>query len=743
MKTALLVTSSAHTQRVLTELVGETVNLLPVTPPADIGRTQFDALFGKWLRLADIVVLDGESLYESTRWAIESLADAKLEEHHAIVLLMPALPPPLLAAPSSWLTIPHGLPADQFKQTLTTFLELRTAQVRLQHVAPVRPRPAATPVPSGTPDLHRYRDALKNISRLLSQPRSERGERRGERAILGDFLQLARDLLSVGKLAMLMRPVAGDLFGRKSGPAGRQLRVAASDGVAREVAEHLRLSTETGIGGYVAREAKILQRAQLPELAADDDVRQAAREFELLGAEVAVPLFDDDQLIGVLTFSGKVTGEPIPGEELELVYHLVAQLGQALRNRQLTEQIADQQRLLGEVLAHVQTGVVVVNHQQRILSLNRRAAELLDLAVSDWAGQDLAKLPTRVSDVLFEALEAGAEIVQREVVLPQTNRPVSVSATRFASNAAATGQFVVVGLLEDLTQFKLAQQRAREEADRELFNRLSARLSHELKNALVSIKVFAQLLPERYQDQEFREEFGATATNEVNRVDVLVNNLTFFGHPLTLVHEELPLTELLDSCIENIAGEFARKRQAGTTVAAESDEPDAGTAVIVKKTYTHKLPVIEADKIRLQQALEHVLRNAMQAMPAGGRLIINTADAPPDDFADGKVPEIGVVRIEVQDTGEGIALDDLPHVTEPFVTTRNVGVGLGLTIVKQIVEHHGGRLEIDSMLGRGTTVTILLPVKAGLELPKISRSATATGVNAVPVTAPVEHETGI
>ncbi len=70
------------------------------------------------------------------------------------------------------------------------------------------------------------------------------------------------------------------------------------------------------------------------------------------------------------------------------------------------------------------------------------------------------------------------------------------------------------------------------------------------------------------------------------------------------------------------------------------------------------------------------------------------------------------MRIDWQDTGEGIALENLKRVTEPFVTTRNVGVGLGLTIVKKIIERHGGRLDIDSMLGRGTTISMVVPVKA-------------------------------
>ena len=132
----------------------------------------------------------------------------------------------------------------------------------------------------------------------------------------------------------------------------------------------------------------------------------------------------------------------------------------------------------------------------------------------------------------------------------------------------------------------------------------------------------------------------------------------------------------------------------------------------MKKNFAHKFARLEGDRIRLMQAFEHVLRNAVQSMPHGGRLMISTIDALPADLPGETLPTGGAVRIDWQDTGEGIALENLKRVTEPFVTTRNVGVGLGLTIVKKIVERHGGRLDIDSMLGRGTTISMVVPVKA-------------------------------
>jgi two-component system sensor histidine kinase HydH len=235
-----------------------------------------------------------------------------------------------------------------------------------------------------------------------------------------------------------------------------------------------------------------------------------------------------------------------------------------------------------------------------------------------------------------------------------------------------------------------------------------------LRNALVSIKIFSQLLPERYNEAEFRTQFSKLVIDEVDRVDSLMSKLTFFAHPLRLVREEVELGELIGAALMDVSLECARRRTAtlvygaAKTVPATNDLP----VVTVKTSFTHKATQLEADRIRLLQCFGEVLHNAAQSMPKGGRLLISTRDAIAADFPNGQLPEGGAVRIDWQDTGEGIPLDNLKRIVEPFVTSRNVGVGLGLTIVKKIVERHGGWLEIDSMFGKGTVVAMMLPVKA-------------------------------
>lgn len=729
MKTALLLTNSAETQRLLTDILGEKTNIVLLPPPTEPSQTQFDSLFSTWLRLVDAVILDAVSLGETTRWAIDSLAASALQEHQAVIVRATAAQQLASSMPPGWLIVSEADSAERLKQALGTFFELRDAQSKLKRADAVmaRQRQAVTPMvtvvpqprsmmPSHAPgiipsfDAYRYRDALKDLSRILSQYVNE-----GD--LLGEFLRLVRELLSVGKVGIFTRRLPSDLFAGQSTPGGRQFAATRSAGIAQHIVEHLRLSLDSGIGAYLAREARILRRTQMLDTLAFDYDPEIAREFEVLGTEVAVPIFDDDQLLGVLTFSGKITGEPLASEELELIYYLMAQLAQAVRNLHLRDRIAGQQRFVNEVLAHVQTGVIVVGQNSRVLAVNRRASELLDLGGKVIVGQDSRQLPSRVADVVFEALQTGREIHQREVVLPPGHRPLGVSATRFAMKGdnvtTEEGGWIAVALIEDLTQVKMQQARTRELADKEFFTRLAARLSHELKNSLVSIKIFAQLLPERHDDKEFREQFSTTVANEVNRVDVLVNNLTFFAHPLLLVCEDLVLNDVIDTCVKNVAQEFDRKQVAHIIgVGDKAPEPPQAPVVTVKRNFAHKFARLEGDRIRLLQAFEHVLRNAVQSMPQGGRLTISTSDAQRTDFPDGNLPAGGGVRMEWQDTGGGIGLEDLKRVTEPFVTTRNVGVGLGLTIVKKIVERHGGRLEIDSLLGRGTTITMVLPLKA-------------------------------
>ena len=149
MKTALLLTNSAETQRLLTDILGEKTNIVLLPLPAEPSRERFDALFSTWLRLVDAVVLDAVSLGETTRWAAESLASSHLEEHQAVVVRATAAQQTLYPLQESWLVVSGSDSADHLKRALGNFFELRDAQSKLKRADAViaRQRQAAAPSP--------------------------------------------------------------------------------------------------------------------------------------------------------------------------------------------------------------------------------------------------------------------------------------------------------------------------------------------------------------------------------------------------------------------------------------------------------------------------------------------------------------------------------------------------------------------------------------------------------------------
>ncbi|NQU09510.1 GAF domain-containing protein, partial [bacterium] len=657
-------TRSPERPRQLGELLGREINVVPAPVPDEPARAPFDALCATWLPVSDAVVLDVASLGETARWAIESLAGQPAAATGPVVVYANADQPPGCPFPPEWLVVRDADPADQRDRAVRQFFELCQARERLAALdrLVVQPRPAVTATPADVDSrAYRYREALKSVSFLL-------GQRADQASLLAEFTRLLRDLLGLGKLALFIRPFGHDLFGEPPRPEGESLAMVCRTGISQTMAEHVRLSLRSGLGSLLQRDARILQRGSLAVNPVSAAEAAAVRELELLGTDVAVPMFDNDQLLGVLVFGSRITGEPWTSDELELIYHLLAHLAQALRNLQLARQIDGQRCFMSEILAHVQSGVLILSADNRVLTINQRARELLGLGPEPWVGRPATGLPSRVTDPMAEALQTGQAVTQRAVILPSQNRSLSISASVVP---AAAGR-VTVALIEDQTEQQSRQARERDQADKEFFERVAYRLSHELKNALVPVKTLTQLLPTEWKKAEFRDQFGTMVGHGVGRVVQLVDNLTFFAQSRALGYEQVALEALLDTCVHNVGQEFARKKIAQLTLvgAAPADPELDLPAITVKRSLGHKAGWVEADRIRLIQVLENVLRNAVQAMPTGGRLMLSTADAVPGDFPDGQLPAGGGVRIEVKDSGEGIPLENLSRVTEPFFTTR-------------------------------------------------------------------------
>lgn len=215
---------------------------------------------------------------------------------------------------------------------------------------------------------------------------------------------------------------------------------------------------------------------------------------------------------------------------------------------------------------------------------------------------------------------------------------------------------------------------------------LAAGIAHEIRNPLVAVQTFVQLLPEQIDDPEFRTTFLELTNNELARVTTLINDLMTFARPSPAFLDEVDLNELAAQVVRLLAGQ-AKKREVALTARLSSEDLRC-----------------MVDQGQIKQVFMNLLMNALQATPAGGAVTIATSmlrETETEEYC----------MVEVRDTGSGIAPEQKEQIFDPFFTTKDSGVGLGLFITHQIIKEHGGSIDVESEVGQGTRFLIRLPLK--------------------------------
>jgi len=235
------------------------------------------------------------------------------------------------------------------------------------------------------------------------------------------------------------------------------------------------------------------------------------------------------------------------------------------------------------------------------------------------------------------------------------------------------------GAFEDYAPERLAR------ADRlAAIGTLAAGIVHDIRNPLVSVRTFLQLLPERLDDEEFRTTFRELALGELDRVCLLINDLLSFSRPTPPEHERVDVGPLAEQTVRLLEAE-ARKAD----VALHFESVPATVAVL-------------ADEAQLRQVLMNVVLNAIEATPPLGSVTVSCGRT--------KGADVESCLLTVYDTGTGLADGETERIFEPFYTTKDLGSGLGLYVARRIVTDHGGEIRAVGAPGGGCRVEIHLPL---------------------------------
>jgi two-component system phosphate regulon sensor histidine kinase PhoR len=357
--------------------------------------------------------------------------------------------------------------------------------------------------------------------------------------------------------------------------------------------------------------------------------------------------------------------------------------------QQLNHQIAERAVGTETIFAAMQDGLLVVDTRHRITLVNRTFRELFGLGNSI-VGQPLLDIvrEAELDRLIAETLRTGApQSGELTISDSQSNSPrrMQLSAVAMKNEANVTTGAVV--LVHDITQLKQADEIRRD---------FVANVSHELRTPLSILRGYIETLlddPETSPDELGR--ILEVMKRHSNRLGVLVDDLLTLAQLESanpnLQLSDVRLSELFAAIVHDWGKKFAEKK------------------LSVDIAIAANLPIIRADEIRLQEILYNLLDNSLKYTQPGGKIRLQ-GQRDGDEIA-----------LSVSDSGLGISETDLPRVFERFYRADKArsrelgGTGLGLSIVKHIAQMHGGRVEAESKLGRGTTIRVVLPLNGGVE----------------------------
>lgn len=422
------------------------------------------------------------------------------------------------------------------------------------------------------------------------------------------------------------------------------------------------------------------------ELTQPDDV--ALAELARLKAEVVMPLIEEGEAIGLVVLGPKRSGDPYFSDDADLLTTLGNQSAVAIRNAQTHARALAVNEELQKILSAIESGVVAVGPKGRVRLFNRAAERLLGVSAEAVRGRLVDALPAPVAGSLQAAVRDGQPRPQVEFALPdaagQLVPLVCSTSPLLGPRGQPAGAVAVIGDLSRLKELEQERRRAERLASIEA---IVSGMVHEVRNPLVAIKTFAQLLPARGVDPEFRETFASTANREIGRIDELLNRFRTLSSASRQPMEPVDISEPLGHTLELVRPRLEQRQIHLRQVADGAPRAVLGNAS------------------QLEQLFLNLCLNAIEAMEPGGELTVRVAD-----LCEGGGTTL---LVEVSDTGSGIPERLLDNIFEPFVTTKAHGTGLGLAICRGIADAHHATLTARNNTERpGCTFTLEFSVTA-------------------------------
>jgi nitrogen-specific signal transduction histidine kinase len=445
-------------------------------------------------------------------------------------------------------------------------------------------------------------------------------------------------------------------------PAEASFRIVAHRGLPAPLVASLHLPAAGGLARCLRRDGR---PARLHEL--DPEV---ARELSLMHAVVAIPLLAHGDLVGVLALGQPVVRAGYAPHELETLFDLATHLATTVRDITLHHQLAREKAFSERILDDLGSGVITIGRDHYVATMNRRAQAILDLDARDVVGQDLRRLPSPLGDMLYETLVSGRSTPRSEIQLALGRRALEVATYPIHGEDGLPQGAVLV--FEDLTAAKELLAQKREAEQRELLTRVVARIADEIKNPLVSISTFVELIDERFEDPDFRKDFAMVVRRDARRLVQVLEKLAGLVSEGELNFSTVDARTVVDDLVAGI----------------EAGDDLPGRPVQLDVTRGEAPYRVKTDAAQLCRALSYLVWYLTHTSTAEcARVAISVGPATEANGLDG-------VRLLVSSRTATAAPETLARLFDPVHMVQESLIAVGPAVSQRIVEALGGQLQV-------------------------------------------------
>jgi PAS domain S-box-containing protein len=562
--------------------------------------------------------------------------------------------------------------ADDKLHLLQEVAALRAARLPSDAGGPASQADSAPPSPQAATQM--AKEFAKALAAGFDLPR-----------VLDQFLDGVGELVRPSRAAILL-----------AGPESHLYRVAAYRGLAPHVVESLTLAADSGLPLWLATEGRLIQIEQARSRSADPAAREIARELAALQSVVAMPLSSHGELVGILTLGQRISGGGYGRGETETLFSLGTHLATAIREIRVHHLLQYEKEFNERILARMSSGVITIDPDERVVAINGRAAEILGLSAREVLNRDLRVLPSPLGDMLFEALSKGRSVTRVEVHLAFRNLPLEVST--YPVMGDRTEPMGAVLMFEDLTAQRQLAQEKRSAEQLQLLTQVVARIADEIKNPLVSINAFMELIGERYDDATFRNQFSSVVGRDVRRLVQIFDKLAALVNDGDYKRETLDLRNVAEECLAELGAQVLPATANEARLLTFTDE-STQKHVTATLSYEGTSLLVRGDHGMFKKAMSYLIWYLLRKTPG------------PEAKISASISHLATedrVRLTVASRSAEVRAEELQAIFDPIQVVQENLIDVGPSVSQRILEGQGGRLEAKQTRGE-VSFTASLP----------------------------------